>query len=63
MKELFDLTGKVTVITGAGGILCGTMAKALAKAGAKVAVLDLLESAALKVADEINSEKGKAVAS
>jgi NAD(P)-dependent dehydrogenase (short-subunit alcohol dehydrogenase family) len=62
MKELFDLTGKVTVITGAGGILCGTMAKALAKAGAKVAVLDLLESAALKVADEINSEKGKAIA-
>jgi NAD(P)-dependent dehydrogenase (short-subunit alcohol dehydrogenase family) len=62
MKELFELAGKVTVITGAGGVLCGTMAKALAKAGAKVAVLDLLESAALKVADEINSEKGKAIA-
>jgi NAD(P)-dependent dehydrogenase (short-subunit alcohol dehydrogenase family) len=62
MKDLFNIKGKTIVITGAGGVLCGTMAKALAKAGAKVAVLDLLESAALKVADEIHSEKGKAIA-
>jgi NAD(P)-dependent dehydrogenase (short-subunit alcohol dehydrogenase family) len=62
MKELFSLSGKVTVITGAGGVLCGTMAKALAKAGAKVVVLDLLESAAIKVANEIKAEKGKAIA-
>jgi NAD(P)-dependent dehydrogenase (short-subunit alcohol dehydrogenase family) len=62
MKELFSLSGKVAVITGAGGVLCGTMAKALAKAGAKVAVLDLLESAAQKVADEINSGGGEAIA-
>jgi NAD(P)-dependent dehydrogenase (short-subunit alcohol dehydrogenase family) len=62
MKELFDLTGKVAVITGAGGILCGTMAKALAKAGAKVAVLDVLESAAKKVADEIKADGGKTIA-
>jgi len=61
-KELFDLTGKVAVITGAGGVICGTMAKALAKAGAKVAVLDLLESAAQKVADEIKAGGGKAIA-
>lgn len=62
MKELFDLTGKVAVITGAGGVICGTMAKALAKAGAKVAVLDLLESAAQKVADDIKADGGKAIA-
>jgi NAD(P)-dependent dehydrogenase (short-subunit alcohol dehydrogenase family) len=62
MKELFDLTGKVAVVTGAGGVLCGTMAKAMAKAGAKVAVLDLLESAAVKVANEIKADKGKAIA-
>jgi NAD(P)-dependent dehydrogenase (short-subunit alcohol dehydrogenase family) len=61
MKELFSLSGKVVVITGAGGILCGTMAKALAKAGAKVAVLDLLESAAQKVANEINADGGEAI--
>jgi NAD(P)-dependent dehydrogenase (short-subunit alcohol dehydrogenase family) len=62
MKELFDLTGKVTVITGAGGVLCGTMAKALAKAGAKVAVLSLTKAHAKKVADEIKSDGGRAIA-
>jgi NAD(P)-dependent dehydrogenase (short-subunit alcohol dehydrogenase family) len=54
MKELFNLTGKVAVVTGAGGVLCSEMAKTLAKAGAKVAVLDLMEEAAEKVADAIN---------
>ena len=58
----FDLTGKVAVITGAGGVLCGCVAKHLAKAGAKVAVLDLIEDAAKKVADEIKSAGGDAVA-
>jgi len=62
MKNLFDIKGKVIAITGAGGVLCGTMAKALAKAGAKVAVLDLVESAAQKVADEIKADKGQAIA-
>ena len=62
MDNLFHIKGKVIVITGAGGVLCGTMAKALAKAGAKVAVLDLVESAAQKVADEIKAAKGTAIA-
>ena len=42
-----DLTDKVVVITGAGGVLCGMFAKALAQAGAKVAVLDLNEEGRL----------------
>jgi NAD(P)-dependent dehydrogenase (short-subunit alcohol dehydrogenase family) len=62
MKELFDLKDKVAVITGAGGVLCGAMAKAIAKAGAKVAVLDLIEAAAKKIADEIKADKGVAIA-
>lgn len=62
MKNPFDIKGKVIAITGAGGVLCGTMAKALARAGAKVAVLDLAESAAQKVADEIKADKGLAIA-
>ena len=33
-----DLTGKVAVVTGAGGVLCSEMAKALAACGAKVAL-------------------------
>jgi len=62
MKDLFNLTDKVIVITGGGGVLCGAMAKALAKAGAKVAVWDLIEAAAKKVAEEIKSDGGSAMA-
>jgi NAD(P)-dependent dehydrogenase (short-subunit alcohol dehydrogenase family) len=47
------LNGKVAVVTGGGGVLCGAFAKALAENGAKVAVLDLNYEAAKKVADEI----------
>lgn len=62
MNKPFDVSGKVVAITGGGGVLCGTMAKALAKAGAKIAVLDLIESGAKKIADEIRSNKGRAIA-
>jgi len=37
------------------------MALTLAKAGAKVAVLDLMEAAATKVTDQINSAGGRAI--
>lgn len=57
-----DLTGKVAVVTGAGGVLCGMFAKTLAEAGAKVAVLDLNEEAAQAVADEITAAGGTAKA-
>ena len=57
-----DLTGKVAVVTGAGGVLCSDFAKVLARAGASVALLDLNEEAAKAFADEINAEGGKAVA-
>ena len=56
-----DLTGKVAVITGGGGILCSVMAKALAKAGAKVAILDLRAEAAEQVANEIVADGGTAI--
>lgn len=55
-----DLTGKVAVVTGAGGVLCAMFARALAQAGAKVAVLDLNDEAARKTAEEINAEGGVA---
>ncbi len=51
-----DFTGKVVVVTGAGGVLCGDMARAYAHAGAKVAALDLNEEAVKKLADELKSE-------
>ena len=56
------LTGKTAVITGAGGVICGYMAKVLAAAGANVAVLDINEAAAEKVAEEITAEGNNALA-
>ena len=57
-----DLSGKVAVVTGAGGILCSDFAKVLARAGAKVALLDLNEEAAKQYAEEITAEGGIAKA-
>ena len=56
------LKNQVAVVTGGGGVLCGDFAKALARQGVKVAVLDLNEAAAQKVADEITAEGGTAIA-
>jgi len=58
---VLNLKGKTAVVTGGGGILCSTMAKALAKCGAAVAVADLRQEAAEKIAAEIQSEGGKAI--
>ena len=57
-----DLTGKVAVVTGAGGVLCSDLAKALARAGAKVALLNRTLSKAQAHADAINAEGGAAKA-
>lgn len=57
-----DLTGQVAVVTGGGGVLCGSMAKALAACGAAVAVADLKRDAAQRVVDEITASGGKAMA-
>ena len=53
-----NLSGKVAVVTGAGGVLCSHFAKVLARAGAKVALLDLNEEAANGFAKEICEEGG-----
>ncbi len=52
---------KLIVITGAGGLLCGTLAKALAKQGYKIAVLDLNKEAAEEIAKGINEAGGIAI--
>lgn len=55
-----NLSDKVIVITGAGGVLCSMFAEAAAKTGAKVALLDLNEEAAKATADKIVQDGGKA---
>lgn len=59
---IVDLKDKVVVITGAGGVICSCLAKAIALCGAKVALLDYKLESAQKFADEINAEGGKAIA-
>ena len=51
-----DYSGKVVVITGAGGLICGAMARAFAQCGAKVAALDINLDAVTKLADELTAE-------
>lgn len=55
-----DLSGKVAVVTGAGGVLCSLFAEALAETGAKIALLDLNEEAAKAYAEQINQNGGTA---
>ncbi len=57
-----NLSGKVAVVTGAGGVLCSDFAKAIALCGAKVALLDINLEAAEKNAADIRALGGNAVA-
>lgn len=59
MKQ-FDLNGKVAVVTGAGGALCGTLSRALGRVGVKVAVLDLRQEQADETAKAIRDAGGEA---
>lgn len=62
MKNIFQLNDKVAVVTGAGGVICSTLAKDLAGQGARIALLDLAVGNAQKVADEIITAGGEAIA-
>jgi NAD(P)-dependent dehydrogenase (short-subunit alcohol dehydrogenase family) len=62
LTELFGLEGKVAAVTGGGGVLCGSISRALGRLGARVAVLDLFLEAAQTVVDEIIAAGGEAIA-
>ena len=51
-----NYSGKVVVVTGAGGLICGAMARAFAQSGAKVAALDLNEDAVKALANALTEE-------
>ncbi|MGW8182075.1 MAG: SDR family NAD(P)-dependent oxidoreductase, partial [bacterium] len=62
LSDPFDFFGKVAVVTGGSGILCGALAEALGKQGAAVAVLAHNNLAkAEKVAETIVSRDGTAI--
>jgi NAD(P)-dependent dehydrogenase (short-subunit alcohol dehydrogenase family) len=62
LELLFGLEGKVALITGGGGVLCSAMGLALAKVGAKVAILDLSLDAARRTVENIQAAHGDALA-
>ncbi|MEN8225575.1 MAG: SDR family oxidoreductase [Bacteroidota bacterium] len=54
LKALFNLQGKLAVITGGSGVLAGKMAEGLIASGAKVILLDILEENVVARAKELS---------
>jgi NAD(P)-dependent dehydrogenase (short-subunit alcohol dehydrogenase family) len=60
-ENLYDISGKVAIITGGGGVLGGSIAEYLAKQNVKVVILDLNAEAARAKADELTKGGGQAL--
>jgi len=61
MNEMFSIEGKVAVITGAGGVLGGSIAKSFVKAGAKVVAIDIRQENLDARVLELTAEGGEAI--
>ena len=59
-NPLFDLTGRLPLVTGAAGGIGSAVAQALATAGASVLVTDIDENAASDAAERVSAAGGKA---
>lgn len=54
LSKVFNLKGKVAVITGGAGILCSEMAKSIGECGGKVVILDISEEAMKDLNEYLN---------
>jgi 3-oxoacyl-[acyl-carrier protein] reductase len=55
VHPMFDLSGRVALVTGGGGVIGGASVRALARAGADVAIVDLRPNAAEAVAADVRA--------
>lgn len=62
LKNPYNLTGKVAVLTGGAGVLCSCIAGGLSECGAKITILDINLPAAEKVAAGLRGCGGDAIA-
>ncbi len=60
-QDKFSVEGMVVAVTGAAGVIFGTVSQMLAARGAKVALLDIQEEKVKELADKITSEGGQAI--
>ena len=60
LEDLYDVRGRVAVITGAGGALCGALAAGLASLGVRIAVLDVNAEKAEARVSRIREDGGDA---
>ncbi len=61
LSELYDISGRIVVVTGGAGVLCAAISRALAGLGARIAVLDVVAEAARTLAEQICAEGGEAI--
>ena len=61
MDNLFSIKDKVIVVTGAGGVLGGSISKSLSQAGAKIVVLDIRQENIDNQIHEIKAVGGTAM--
>jgi NAD(P)-dependent dehydrogenase (short-subunit alcohol dehydrogenase family) len=61
MKNIFDISGKVAVVTGGGGVLGGSIARSLIESGVKVAILDIREENVNNRVKELIEMGGEAI--
>ena len=61
MNEQFSISGKVAVITGAGGVLGGSIAKSFTNAGARVVAMDIRQENLDARVQELTSDGGEAI--
>ena len=62
LNKLFSLKDRVAIVTGGSGVLGGAMARGLALAGARVAVLGRNEARASAVVADITANGGESMA-